>query len=187
MSKEKEKKKSKTLLLDYPAIYSALTTTIQGYKSLVQSSVIQELDNTMRDTLMTAKQNMAVLQSAAPYLREIERKIEKGLELYSGVLTTEVITSFMQVARESERLSQQYAEINRMVEETISPPSIIPEIEALSSNADKTNEALLNHIAMLKKALTSKEKELAKEKEEKKELLRIIDEMRKRLKKKYVA
>lgn len=172
-----EKKKRKPLLPDYSPIQSTLTATASVYKTLVESSGMQEYLKTMRETWKTTlDQHMAVLQSVAPYLGEIQRM----RELYLGALNTQVMKPLMQVRRESQRLLQQISEVNRMVISKVPSASIIPIARAIPSVAKSTIEGLARHVALL-------EEELAKEKEEKKELIRIIDEMRKKLKKKYVA
>ena len=179
MSKKKEKKKPKSVLENLSGIQLALSEASRAYKAIMDTSAMQAI-------LASAKISKIIAQSTTGLrtIMETQMQLQKMVMEQARILRASQVSQALKTIsayRESARkLAEQYSRIQQMVQISAPLTSLETEIRAIPSRTDRAIKSLLNYIAFL-------ERELSKEKAKNKELLRILEELRKDVKRRYVV
>lgn len=113
--------------------------------------------------------------------RTLQSLFTQQLSILRAFQPSPIFRTLVQYRKSLEKLSENYLAINKAITfPQFSLSQITPKMEAIPSLTKATVNGLLRHIEYL-------ERELAKERQKNKALLRILEETKKELKKKYVA
>lgn len=178
--KNKEnKKKEKKIHPVLEGIRLAFNQTTEAQKALMESapllSALTEYPGVL-DALKQSAMSLRYVSELSKMLMKEQKEIVRAL-LSSGALS--VVSDFRQ---DLQKLAELTVGIREMVKmnKNIDVPTLLPKIEAIPSQTNAVINGLLRHIDFL-------EREMAKERQKNKELLKLLEEKRKELKKKYVA
>lgn len=187
MAEKKERKKLKekkpeSILFSLSNIHTSLSEAMKARETifgrvakLAQTTAIslaslEQPLNSLALSLQTMDSFYTVINSAVRQQQAIMRVLE----------TPPVLQAMFQFQAQVNTLTEGLARIREMVElPKISIPTITTELTAIPLQNNRTIESLLRHIDRL-------EEELSKEKAKNKELLRLLENMKKRAKQQYI-
>jgi len=179
--KEKEKDKKTTSISDrLVTITLGLSEAKKAQAQIMQSAIAQQALQSAR--ISESFQRMAgTLQTMTSFNNMIERHQLVMQTLQQSSIGLKTMMEYQSGVRE---LANRLVGINKMITSVKMPTPIIPklttELAAIPPQSNTLVRSLLRQIEFL-------EKELAKEKSENKQLLALLDEKRKELKKQYVS
>jgi flagellar biosynthesis chaperone FliJ len=182
--KEEEKKKEKkTIVLDgYESIQTNLSQAMVAQGTILGSAIARQvmesarIAQAMSNSLGTIKM-MEAINSVMRQQNAITQALQNAMQ-NSAVIGTMAIYE-----NQTRKLAEGIAAISQRIQSITSKvvvPSIKTELATIPHQTNVTVRTLENYIVAL-------EKELAKERAKNKELLALIEEKRKELKKQYVA
>ena len=182
--KEEEKKKEKkTVVLDrYTSIQTSLSKAMIAQNAILNSAIARtamesgRIAQAMINSLGTIKMMEAIN-------RMVRQQDAITQALQNTFLNSTVIRAMTTYENQARRLAESIATINQRVQSMnmeVVAPTIKTELAIIPRQTDVTVRTLEKYIVAL-------EKELAKEKGKNKELLRLLEEKRKDLKKQYVT
>lgn len=178
--KKKERKKEpkkNSPVLEFSAMKLALSQTKEAQKALMESS--QLLKTLMEPFALKAyKQSVSMYRAMLPVVSSIFTAQQSILQAFQS---SKVLETFVKCRESVQKLAKTYLAINKAIAlpRQIAVTQITPMMETIPSQTKTAVNSLLRHIEFL-------EKELAKERAKNKELLRILKERGKELKK-YIA
>ena len=180
MSEKKEKpkeKKPESILISLSNIQTSLSEAMKAQKAI--SMQVAKVAETAVKPLTSLAQS---LQTMNTFTNAINSVIQQQQQAVMRALQAPLVSQTMlQYQAHVKTLEESLARIRKMVElPRIDIPTITTELTAIPSQNNRTINSLLRHIEFL-------ETELAKEKAKNKELLRLLEEKRKELKKQYVV
>jgi len=182
--KEEEKKKEKktTVLDGYTSIQTSLSQAMVAQSAILNSAIARQamesarIAQAMSNSLGTIK-----MMEAINHMVRQQNAIMQVLQ--NAMQNSTVIRAMATYENQTRRLAESIATINQRIQSIptkIVVPAIKTELATIPRQTNVTVRTLENYIVAL-------EKELAKEKMKNKELLALLEDKRKELKKQYVA
>jgi len=181
--KKKQKKKALSVLGQNSQILQSLSSAVEIQMALSQSA-LSSIAKMANSSVM--QQALRAMTAVSATQEMIIKMANEQASLLQTLQASPIIRAVAEYQKITKRLAEMYSEIYRMTNfasiDVIKKP-ILPKISAnideIPSQTNKSVQSLLNYISIL-------ERELAREKEENKELRRILADRRKELEK-YVA
>jgi predicted RNase H-like nuclease (RuvC/YqgF family) len=181
--KEEQKKKKSQLIASNLAIQNSLSEAIRASATL-QSVFIDQASAVQFKAPDWIRQTASNLQTMLSFSNAITSAIQqqqttmRALHAFQAPLVSRTMFQYQTQIR---ALSEGLVRINRMMQmPKIDIPVIKTELHTLPSHNNKTIDILLRYIDSL-------EKELVKEKAMNKELLRLLEDIKKKVKQQYIA
>lgn len=180
MQEEKKEKKTRLVLKDlFPTTLLALSQATEAQKALMASHPLLEALRQHPSVLQELRQSWLSLRHVGVVSKLITGQSEL-LRLSHSPIALGITSTYLQDIR---KLSDHLTGIREIVKSATKAIDItphLPKIEAIRPQTDAVVNGLLRHIDFL-------EKELAKEREKNKALLKRLSDLKKELKKKYVV
>jgi hypothetical protein len=182
MSEEKEKDKEKkplSVLTELSNIGVGLSEAMRAQAQIMQSSIAQQ-------ALQSARifDSFNGLSSSFKTMASINNMIREHQAIIPAFQQPPIMKTMLEYQTGISILAKQLVGINKMIQSVKMPKIAIPtlstELAVIPRQNDTLVRSLLREIELL-------EKELAKEKAENKQLMALLEEKRKELKKQYVT
>lgn len=182
--KEEEKKKEKktTVLNGYTSIQASLSQAMVAQSAIV-SSGFARLGMESARIAQAMSNSLGTIKMMEGINRMVRQQNAVTQALQSAFQNSSLIRAMTTYENQTRRLAENIVAINQRVQSIhteVVVPAIRTELATIPRQTDVTVRTLENYIVAL-------EKELAKEKEKNKELLELLEEKRKDLKKQYVT
>lgn len=173
--KKEEKKKTEQIVSGELANISTVILNALGTKEQI-NSMVQTTLKSLQPSLAGLNHLSETLNNMSP----VYEMIRQNQAIFQSIQTSN-LTAILDSLRQVNQLSETLVRINEMMQlPKISIPKLETELKAISPKNNILVKSLLSQIEYL-------ENELAKEKGKNKELLALLDEKRKKLKKQYIA
>jgi len=185
MSEEKEKAKTdkKKVIISSPLIgIQAALNNAASTASYVDNVIKKNQELFEAVKRMTTSFNFDAIKNSVLGLSQAYNQIQgvqTSLNAFAK-LASPNLEALRQLNENALRLSTQFSEIRGAIQSSLSPSEIVTKIELIPAVSQQTVKALEYYITVLIK-------ELKKTKQENKELLKLLDESKKELKKQYIA
>jgi uncharacterized protein YjgD (DUF1641 family) len=179
--KEEEKKKEKktTILNGYASIQKSLAQAMVAQNTILNSAIAKQAMESAR-IAQAMSNSLGTIKMMEGINNMMRRQNAVTQALQNAFQSSSLIRTMTIYENQTRRLAESIVAINQSIHTKIAVPAMKTELAIIPRQTDVTVRTLENYIVAL-------EKELAKEKDENKELLRLLDEKRKDLKKQYVT
>ncbi len=179
MSEKKEKKKPESVHKNLTRIQLALVEASRANSAIMRTSVIQAMQASARISKIFDQSTIG-LQTMIKAQAQLNKMAMKQARLLQAFQVPQVLKAVVAHEKNALGLAAEYSRIQQSIQKSISLPSLETHVRAIAPRTDTTMKSLLNYVEFL-------EKELTKEKAKNKELLRILEELKKEIKKQYVV
>ena len=180
MSEKKEKKKPKLVLKNLSGIQLALIEASRAHRAIIESSAMQRAIVESARISKIIHQSTIGLQTIMKTQTQLHKMLTEQARILEACQVPQALKAMAQYEANVRRLAKQFSRVQQMVRIPLPITSLETRIRTIPSRADRAINSLLNYIAFL-------EGELSKEKTKNKELLRILEELRKDVKRRYVV